>query len=338
MKVLVTGATGFIGFHIAKLLREKGFCVRALVRNEGAASFLEDLGVELVPGDIRDIEDVYSGLRGCRQLYHAAADYRLWVPDPETMYDINVQGTRNVMHAALMMSLEKVVYTSTVGVLPPRSNGRLSSEDAPGDIRQMVGHYKTSKFIAEREVDGFRKKGLPVVIVNPTTPVGAMDRKPTPTGQIIVDFLNNRMPAYLDTGLNIVDVEDVAAGHLLAAEKGKIGERYILGSRNMTLREFFGLLAVETGKRAPIVRLPYLPVLIAAHIDNAISKWISGRRPRIPLTGVQMAKHYMHFDCSKAVKELNLPQTPIERAVGKAIDWFEKNGYVKKQLMARSSS
>lgn len=332
MKALVTGATGFIGFHVARLLREKGVHVRALVRNEGAASFLEDLGVELVPGDIRDINDVYNGLRGCRQLYHIAADYRLWVPDPKTMYDINVQGTRNVMHAALMMSLERVVYTSTVGVLALSSNGRESSEQNRADIKQMAGHYKTSKFIAEREVDGFKKKGLPVVIVNPSTPIGAMDRKPTPTGQIIVDFLNNRIPAYLDTGLNIVDVEDVAAGHILAAEKGRIGERYILGNSNVTLREFFELLAQHTGKQAPKVRLPYLPVLMAAHCEEAISRWISGRRPRIPLTGVRMAKHYMHFDCSKAVTELNLPQTPIEHAVAKAIRWFEKNGYVRARM------
>ncbi len=328
MKVLVTGATGFIGFHVARLLREKGVHVRALVRNEGAASFLEDLGVELVPGDIRDINDVYNGLRGCCHLYHIAADYRLWVPDPKTMYDINVQGTRNVMHAALMMSLEKVVYTSTVGVLALSSNGRASCEQNRAHIRQMAGHYKTSKFIAEREVDGFRKKGLPVVIVNPSTPVGAMDRKPTPTGQIIVDFLNNRIPAYLDTGLNIVDVEDVAAGHLLAAEKGRIGERYILGNRNVSLREFFELLADHTGKQAPKVRLPYLPVLMAAYAEEAISRFISRKKPRIPLTGVKMAKHYMYFDCSKAVTELNLPQTPIEQAIGKAIGWFEKNSYV----------
>jgi dihydroflavonol-4-reductase len=331
MKVFVTGATGFIGYHVARLLLEKGFHVKALVRSEGDVSALEDLGIELVFGDIRDINNVYNGLRGCTQVYHLAADYRLWVPDPKTMYEINVQGTRNVLHAALMMSVEKVVYTSTVGALGPSRNGVPSTEETPADVRQMTGAYKTSKFIAEREADGFRKKGLPLVIVNPSTPVGAMDRKPTPTGKIIVDFLNDRIPAYLDTGLNIVDVEDVAAGHLLAAEKGRTGQRYILGNRNVTLKEFFQLMAAATGKQAPRVRLPYLPVLLAAHVEAGISK-ISGRPPRIPLTGVQMARTYMHFDSRKAIDELGLPQTPIEQAIGKAIAWFNKNGYVRERV------
>ncbi|OGW42187.1 MAG: NAD-dependent dehydratase [Nitrospirae bacterium GWD2_57_9] len=328
MKVLVTGATGFIGFHVARHLQRNGFEVRALVRNAVDAAFLEDLGLEPVAGDIREINSLYSAMRGCRQVYHLAADYRLWVPDPAAMYEINVQGTRNVMHAALMLNLEKVVYTSTVGVLAPARSGRPSSEETPSTIKQMVGHYKASKFIAEREVEGFVKKGLPVVIVNPSTPIGAMDRKPTPTGQIIVDFLNDRIPAFLDTGLNLVDVEDIAAGHLLAAQRGRVGQRYILGNRNVSLSGFFGLLAEATGKQAPTVRLPYLPVLLAAHIDTGISKLIPGRRPRIPLAGVQMARHYMHFDSSRAVRELDLPQTPVEGAIRKAVQWFQANGYV----------
>lgn len=328
MKTLITGATGFIGYHVAKLLRDKGDSVRALVRNESETGFVQELGIETVAGDIRDINSLYRALRGCRRLFHLAADYRLWVPDPKTMYDINVQGTRNVMHAALLMNLEKVVYTSTVGALAPSRKGRTATEESSVDVRQMVGHYKTSKFIAEREVEGFIRKGLPVVIVNPSTPIGAMDRRPTPTGQIIVDFLNGRIPAYLDTGLNIIDVKDVATGHLSAAEAGRVGQRYILGNRNMTLKEFFDLLASYTGKEAPQVKLPYLPVLIAAHLDAGVSKLMPGRRPRIPLAGVQMAKYYMHFDCSKAVYELKLPQTPIESAVAKAVQWFELNGYV----------
>jgi dihydroflavonol-4-reductase len=329
MKVLVTGATGFIGYHVARLLCEQGDEVRALVRKESEASVLEKLDIELAAGDLRDMDSLYHALRGCRRLYHLAADYRLWVPDPKTMYAVNVQGTRNILHAALMLSLEKVVYTSTVGVLGRTRNGVPASEDTPSDVREMVGHYKTSKFIAEREVEGFIKKGLPVVIVNPSTPIGAMDRKPTPTGRIIVDFLTNRIPAYLDTGLNIVDVEDVAAGHLLAASRGKVGQRYILGNKNVMLKEFFDLLARMTGKKAPTVKLPYLPVLIAAHFDESISKIFRNRRPRIPLTGVQMAKRVMHFDCSKAVNELHLPQTPIDGAIKRAITWFEVNGYTK---------
>ena len=332
MNVLVTGATGFIGFHVARMLRDSGSQVRALVRSGADTAWLDRLGIETVYGDLREPESLYNALRGCRQLYHLAADYRLWVPDPRAMYQINVQGTRNIMHAALMMNIEKVVYTSTVGVLAPSRKGAPSSEENPSDIKQMVGHYKASKFIAEREVDGFVKKGLPAVIVNPSTPIGSMDRKPTPTGQIIVDFLNGRIPAYLDTGLNIVDVEDVAAGHLLAAERGRVGERYILGNSNMSLRELFELLARTTGLPAPTVRLPYLPVLFAAHVDTGLSRLIPGRHPRIPLTGVQMARHFMYFDSAKAVAGLGLPQSPVEGAVAKAVAWFSENGYVKSRI------
>jgi dihydroflavonol-4-reductase len=335
MRVLVTGATGFIGYHVARILCRQGYEVRALVRNETDASCLEDLDIEPATGDITDMNSLYPALRGCRMLCHLAADYRLWVPDPKTMFAVNVQGTRNILHAAMMLSIERVVYTSTVGVLGRTRDGAPASEETPSDIREMVGHYKTSKFIAEREVEGFIKKGLPVVIVNPSTPVGAMDRKPTPTGQIIVDFMNNRIPAYLDTGLNIVDVEDVAAGHLLAARHGRVGQRYILGNRNVTLREFFGLLSAATGIKAPAFKLPYFPVLAAAHFDEVVSKIFRKRRPRIPLTGVQMAKHKMHFDCSKAVNELNLPQTPVEAAIEKAVQWFERNGYVNAGIRRR---
>lgn len=328
MKVLVTGATGFIGFHVGKLLVEKGFHVRALVRNEWDASFLEDAGMELVAGDIRDIDTIYNAMRGCRQLYHLAADNRLWVPDPKTMYDINVHGTRNVLHAALMLSVEKVVYSGTAGTLAP-GDGTLCTEDTPVDIRQMAGHHKTTRFIAEREAEGFRKKGLPVVIVNPATPIGPMDRKPTRIGRTIVNFLNNRIHAYLDTGLNLVDVEDAAEGHLLAARHGKIGERYLLGNRNTTLGELFELLAVAARKRVLALRLPYLPVLVAAYFNEAISRWVSGKRPRIPLAAVREAKQCIRLDCSKAVTELQLPQRPIEPAIARAVDWFEKNGYVR---------
>ncbi len=329
MNALVTGATGFIGFHVARLLHESGIHVKALVRDEIGASAIKDLGVELVKGDIRDIDALTRALKGCRQLYHLAADYRLWVPDPATMYEINVQGTKNILHAALMLSIEKVVYTSTVGVLSASTKGKPSNEEDTADIREMVGHYKISKFMAEREVDGFTKKGLPVVIVNPSTPIGPMDRKPTPTGKIIVDFLNGKIPAYLDTGLNFVDVEDVALGHVLAARHGTVGQRYILGNRNMTLREFFESLANATGEEPPKVRLPYLPVLIAAHVNEALSTWLTRRQPMIPVTGVKMARKYMYFDCSKAVRELRLPQSSVEGAIKKAVRWFEANGYAK---------
>jgi dihydroflavonol-4-reductase len=329
MKVLVTGATGFIGFHVAKLLTQKGFNVKALVRYEKDALDLKSLGVSLVKGDIRDFNACNDALKGCQYLYHLAADYRLWVPNPAVMYAINVQGTKNIMRAALMQSVEKVVYTSTVGVLAMGKDGVLSNEESLSDIRDMVGHYKKSKFLAEEEVRRFIEQGLPAVIVNPSTPIGPFDRKPTPTGKIIVDFVNGKIPAYLDTGLNFIDVEDVAAGHVLAADQGRIGGRYILGNKNITLREFFEILARMTGKKAPAVRLPYVPVLMAAYVNEALSTWITGKQPLIPLTGVRMAKTYMFFDCTKAVKELHLPQNPVEGAIEKAIRWFERNDYIK---------
>jgi dihydroflavonol-4-reductase len=245
------------------------------------------------------------------------------------MYAINLGGTRNVMEAALRMGVERVVYTSTVGTLSASSKGKPSHEETSAGLREMVGHYKRSKFLAEREVCAFIERGLPAVIVNPSTPIGPMDRKPTPTGRIIVDFLNGKIPAYVDTGLNFVDVEDVAIGHWLASLKGKTGERYILGNANLTLREFFGTLARMTGRKPPKVRLPYLPVLMAAYADEAISR-LTLRHPRVPLTGVKMARKYMFFDCSKAVGELNMPQNSVEGAMARAIDWFETNDYIKR--------
>ncbi len=327
MKVLVTGATGFIGFHVARFLREKDLRVVALVREGSDSSVLKSLDVEASTGDVRDYDSVCRALKGCQQIYHLAADYRLWVPDTEPMYETNVQGTRNIMQAALRLGIERVIYTSTVGTLAASSNGKPSDEDTPAALKEMVGHYKRSKFIAEQEVYQFIQKGVPVIIVNPSTPIGPMDRKPTPTGKIIVDFLNGKIPAYLDTGLNFVDVEDVAIGHWLASRNGRIGQRYILGGKNVTLGEFFVSIARITGQKSPKVRLPYLPVLLAAYLDEALSKWVTKRHPRIPLTGVKMAKKYMFFDCSKAVRELHMPQNPIEGALERAINWFNDNGY-----------
>ena len=351
MKAFVTGGAGFVGFHVARLLIEKGRSVKALVRDAGrgqggmgaggsgvggkgaadrGAEELLAAGAELIKGDLRDADAVRRAMAGCSEVYHVAADYRLWVPDPETMRDINVGGTRNVMDAALRLGVEKVVYTSTVGVLAVSADGTPADENTPSSADAMVGDYKLTKFLAEQEVRAFVEKGLPAVIVNPSTPIGPMDRKPTPTGKIIVDFLNGKIPAYLDTGLNFVDVEDVAAGHILAAERGRTGERYILGNVNMTLREFFGELARLTGRRPPRVRLPYAPVLLAAHLNEAASR-LTGRPPAIPLTGVRMAGKYMFFDCSRAIRELGLPRSPIDGAITKAVSWFEENGYARKR-------
>jgi dihydroflavonol-4-reductase len=233
------------------------------------------------------------------------------------------------MEAALKLGVEKVIYTSSVGVLAASSNGKVSNEESRATINEMVGHYKRSKFIAEDEVRSFIVKGVPVVIVYPSTPIGPQDRKPTPTGKTIVDFLNGRIPAFLDTGLNFVDVVDVAAGHWLASERGETGQSYILGNRNITLREFFESLARITGIRPPKIRLPYLPVLFAACIDETISTLLTHKHPRIPLSGVRMARKYMYFDASKAVRELHMPQSPVEHAMEQAIEWFKKNNYVK---------
>ena len=326
MKVLVTGATGFVGSHVARLLREKGIEVVALARKKNGVSSLKSLDVEIISGDVRDYDSIKRAVKGCSRIYHLAADYRLWVPDPEVMYDINVQGTKNVMTAALESDVEKVIYTSTVGVFTASADGKPSNEESPAELDDMTGHYKKSKFLAEREVYKFIEEGLPVVIVNPSTPVGTMDCRPTPTGRMILDFLLGQIPAYLNTGLNFIDVEDVALGHWLADLHGKTGERYILGNRNMSLRDFFNLLAAITGTRPPLVRLPYMPVLAAAYINEAFSK-VTRRQPRIPVTGVRMARGYMYFDCTKAVRDLHLPQGPVEKAVERAIRWFYENRY-----------
>jgi dihydroflavonol-4-reductase len=325
---LVTGATGFIGHHIAKVLKERGYDVRAMVRAGSDPTFLHQLDVEDVVGDILDYNSVCKAVVGCDQVYHSAADYRLWVPDPKAMYAVNVGGTVNVMRAALEKNVAKVVYTSTVGALAPATNGKPGNESTRARFQDLAGHYKKSKFLAEREVRKFVDKGLPVVIVSPTAPIGAMDRKPTPTGKAIVDFLNGRMPAYMDTGLNFVDVEDVAVAHLLASESGTVGENYILGNKNLTFKEFLHLLARLTGRKPPRWRLPYMPVLCLAYADQAYSRICGKKAPAIPIDGVRMARHYMFYDCSKAVRELGMPQRSVETAARKAIDWYTLNGYV----------
>jgi dihydroflavonol-4-reductase len=328
LRALVTGATGFVGYYVAKALREMGLDIRALVREDSDADCLKAIDAEPVRGDVRDMEALSIAVRGCDQVYHVAADYRLWVPDPKNMYETNVQGTINVMEAAFRQGVERVVYTSTAGALAPSVAGIPTNEETPVGLSDMTGHYKRSKFLAEQAVRPFVHKGLPVVIVNPTTPIGAMDRKPTPTGKIVVDFLNGRMPAYVDTGLNFVDVEDVAAGHVAAAQKGAIGEKYVLGNKNLTLKQFLHMLARLTGKEPPRWKLPYGSVLCAAAISEGIAKLTPGRAPLIPLTGVRIARRYMFVDCSKAVGELGLPQNSLEIAAQKAIDWYNRGGYV----------
>jgi len=326
MKTFITGATGFIGASIVRELLKDGREVRALVRKGSDTSNLTGLDVELWSGDLRDHAGLEQGLRGCDVLYHAAADYRLWTRDPAEMYRINVDGTTAILEAALNNGLSRVVYTSSVGTLGNPGDGTPGSETASVGLADMVGDYKKSKFMAERVAESFVERGLPLVIVNPSTPIGPLDIKPTPTGKIIVDFLNRRMPAYLDTGLNIIAVEDCARGHILAEQKGEIGRKYVLGNTNLTLREIFAILAEITGLSAPKVRLPYTPILLAAYINEGLAK-ITGREPLIPLAGVQMAAKFMYFDPSRAIRELGLPQTPVREALQRAVEWFRHNGY-----------
>lgn len=323
----VTGATGFIGSHVALLLRQQGWEVRALKRPKALHASLRQADIEWHVGDLRNLDQVREAMAGCEVVFHVAADYRLWVRDPQEMYESNVDGTANVLQAALSNRVERVVYTSSVGTLGLHQDGTPADEGTPVCLENMVGHYKRSKYLAERKAEEFLRHGLPVVMVHPSTPIGPGDHKPTPTGKIIVDFLNGKMPAYLNTGLNLIHVKDVAQGHVLALERGREGEKYILGNQNLTLAEIFQMLEEITGIPAPRFRLPYTPVLMLARISELLSL-ITRREPRVPLAGVKMARRYMFFSAAKAVGELGLPQTPVTTALKEAVAWFMGNGYV----------
>lgn len=327
MKALVTGATGFIGAAVARALVNAGTDVRVLVRPDSDLRNLRDLKVEQVHGDLRDRDSLRHALTGCQQLYHAAAHYALWARDPAIFYESNVSGTRTLLEAAREVGTERIVYTSTIGTIGLPLHGGVGTEQTAVSLTQMAGHYKRSKYLAEQEVLKLAQAGLPVVIVNPSAPVGLGDVKPTPTGQMIVDFMKGRMWAYIETGMNLIDVDDVAIGHLHAMERGRVGERYILGHQNLTLREIFALLSRLTGVPAPRLKLPWQAILPLAYANRWFADYLSHRPPRIPLEGVRMAKYHMHYDCSKAVRELGLPQTPAEVALGKAVKWFRDNGY-----------
>lgn len=326
MKVLVTGATGFVGGAVARALVHRGIEVRVMARAGADLQNLQGLAVERVEGDLRDQPSLRHALTGCRQLYHVAAHYALWAKDPSIFYDVNVTGTKSLLEAARDVGTGRIVYCSTIGAIGIPPAGGLGTEETPVVFEQMAGHYKRSKYLAEQEVLKFAKAGLPVVIVNPSAPVGIGDVKPTPTGQVIVDFMKGRMPAYIETGMNIVDVDDVATGHLLAMEKGRIGERYILGSANLMLREVLEILSRLTGVKAPTIKLPRVAILPLAYLNQWMANF-TGQPPRIPLEGVKMAKYKMHYDCSKAIRELGFPQTPPEVALEKAVKWFRDHGY-----------
>jgi dihydroflavonol-4-reductase len=324
---VVTGGTGFVGAAVIRHLVAAGHRIRALARPGSDRRLLADLPVEIVDGDLTDAATLPRILKGCGCLYHVAAFYSLWARDRRLFYEINVEGTRCLLQAAGDAGAHRVVYTSTVGALGIPEGGGVGTEETPVSLTDMVGDYKRSKFLAEEVARAFVRRGLPVVIVNPSTPVGPGDVKPTPTGQMIVDFLRGRMWAYLPTGLNLVDVDDVAAGHLLAAERGRVGERYILGCRNLTLREIFELLGRITGIRPPRLKLSAGLILPLARLSEWAADHITGRPPLIPVDAVRMARKRMFFDASKAVRELGLPQSAVEGALARAVEWFRANGY-----------
>jgi dihydroflavonol-4-reductase len=324
---VVTGGTGFVGAAVVRRLVAGGHTVRVLTRPGNDRRLLTGLPVETVDGDLTDAASLRRCLQRCHLLFHVAAMYSLWARDRRQFYEVNVEGTRRILEAAAQAGVSRVVYTSTVGALGIRRDGHPGTEDTPVCLENMVGDYKRSKFLAEEVAREFARQGLPVVIVNPSTPVGPGDIKPTPTGQMIVDFLRGKMWAYLDTGLNLVDVDDVAAGHLLAAERGKAGERYILGGRDLTLREIFQILGRIAGLRPPRVKVSAGLIMPFARLSEWSADHLTGRPPLVAVDAVRMARKRMFFDPGKAVQELGMPQSPVEDALIGAVRWFRAHGY-----------
>ncbi|HTW74606.1 MAG TPA: hopanoid-associated sugar epimerase [Steroidobacteraceae bacterium] len=325
MKALVTGASGFVGAAVVRALLRAGWPVRALVRASSDRRNLEGLGVEIAVGELGDDASLERALAGCPALFHVAAEYRLWTSDPQSLYRSNVQGTRRLLEAARRAGVARIVYTSSVATLGLRADGQPADEQTPAQLSDMIGHYKRSKYLAEQWVREAAHAGLPVVIVNPSTPIGPGDIKPTPTGRIVLDAANGRMPAYVDTGLNIVHVDDVAEGHRLAFERGRIGERYILGGTDMTLRQILTTIAQLVGRSPPRVRLPHALVLPLAYLAEAYAR-LTGGDTRITVDGVRMARHHMFFSSAKAAAELGYRWRPPQQALEDAIHWFRATG------------
>ena len=326
MKALVTGASGFIGGSVVRELTRAGIQVREFVRRQSTLTTDEHRG-EPVRGDVRDLESVRRAVRGCDAVFHVAALYTFWSRESKHVYDVNVQGTRNVLRAALEAGVKRVVYTSSVATIGAPAPGEVSNEESYPKPQALVGHYKRSKYLAEQEAVALHREGLPVVIVNPSAPVGWGDVRPTPTGRVVLDFIRGRIPAYVDTGLNVVDVEDVAKGHLLAFEKGRLGERYILGNRNTSLRDLLTKLGEVVGRGPPRIKMPFWMALGGAYVDDLLEGRLLRREPRIPLEAVRTHRNPMFVDCTKAINELGLPQTPLETALEKAVRWFNEKRY-----------
>lgn len=324
----LTGGTGFVGASLARLLLKEGLKVKALARKGSDRRNLDGLEVEIVEGDLLDRAAIESAVKGCRYAFHVAADYRIWVPNPADMYRANVDGTELVIRAAAKAGAEKIVHCSSVAAVKvPDDHAAVDETSEYASVDAVVGHYKKSKYLSDVLARKLGKsEGLPVVVVNPAAPIGPRDIKPTPTGRIVVDFLKGRMPSYIDTGMNVVHVEDVAMGHWLAARKGRVGERYILGGENLTLKQILFLLAELTGRPAPRFQTPYAVAYAFATVDTALSR-LRGTEPMAPLDAVKMAKHYMWFSSEKAKAELGYASRPAKTALKDAADWFAANGY-----------
>jgi dihydroflavonol-4-reductase len=327
MKAFVTGATGFVGSHVARVLNEQGVELRLLVRSDSNPKNIEGLNAERVTGDLRDPASLESAMAGCDVVFHVAADYRLWVRDPAQMYRANVEGTRAILDAARKNRVRRVVYTSSVATMGFTLNGKPADEDSPVSLEDMIGHYKRSKFMAEAVALEAGRDGMDVVVVNPSTPVGEQDIKPTPTGRIIVDFLKRKFPAYVDTGLNLVDVKECARGHLAALEKGRSGERYILGGENLTLKQILDKLAAIAGIPSPRVRVPYVVALAAGVVDEVVSGHILGREPRATIDAVRMGRKKKIVSSAKAERDLGWKAGRVDDALRRAVEWFQANGH-----------
>jgi len=327
MLAFVTGATGFLGSHVARVLADHGADMRLLVRSSSNPRNIEGLRADRALGDLRDPASLEKAMAGCDVVFHVAADYRLWVRDPNEMYRSNVEGTRAILEAARKTGVRRLVYTSSVATIGFTRNGYPANEDSPVSLADMIGHYKRSKFMAEQLALEAGRSGLQVVVVNPTTPVGDQDVKPTPTGRIVIDFLKRKFPAYVETGLNLVDVRECARGHVTALEKGKSGERYILGGENLTLKQILDKLAKITGLPSPILKLPYIFAYAAGIADEIVTGRLRGREPRATIDSVRMGAKKMFASSDKAERDLGWKIVPVESALRRAAEWFRVNGY-----------
>ena len=334
MKTLITGAAGFVGAAVLRELLKKGHKVKALVRQSSVLDNLKNLDVEIVQGDLKDRDSLKRCIKDCKYLFHVAADYRLWVPRPQEIYQNNVVGTENLMEEALNSEIEKIVYTSSVAVLGKPINGDIANENTPVNVSQMIGHYKKSKFLAEEKVkELYKTRKLPVVIVNPAAPVGPRDIKPTPTGKMVLDAAMKKIPAYLDTGLNIVHVDDVAKGHMQAFNKGKLGERYILGGENLTLKEMLEIISILCGNKPPKIRLPRKPLYPIGYVFEIFARLFNIKNPMLTVDMIRMAEKKMFFSSEKAKKELNYKYKSAKNALKDAIQWFIDNGYCRNVIL-----